>query len=164
MPRWDEKDLASKLEKNPGLKVMVDMGAIQRAKDDLTISKEGLAPLPLIRGGEVIQLTISKYRNRRTSYGGQNYHSQKEANRARDNDLRIKAGELSFYLTQVPIRLPGGVVYRLDFVEFTQIKGNASLYEVRFIEVKPSGKFREKTGEVKRKIAKALLKIDIEVV
>src|SRR3990167_9952084 len=147
MPKWTEEELEAKRKENP----------------DLTISKEGLRSLPPTKG-EGRQLTISKYHNRRTNYGGQNYHSQKEADRARDNDLRIKAGELSFYLTQVPIRLPGGVVYRLDFVEFTQIKGNASLYEVRFIEVKPSGKFREKTGEVKRKIAKALLKIDIEVV
>src|SRR3990167_652776 len=143
MPKWTEEELEAKRKENP----------------DLTISKEGLRSLPPTKG-EGRQLTISKYHNRRTNYGGQNYHSQKEADRARDNDLRIKASELSFYLTQVPIRLPGKVVYRLDFVEFIRV-ADTPLFEVAFVEVKG---FRTKTGEAKRKIAEAILGIDIEVI
>jgi len=143
MPNWDEKDLAAKVKANP----------------DLTIGKEGLVPVtPAI--GEVRQLTISKYRNRRTSYGGQTYHSQKEADHARDNDLRIKAGELSFYLCQVPIRLPGNAVYRLDFVEFVRV-ADTPLFEVAFVEVKGRDL---PMGKLKRKQAQEILGIAIEVV
>ena len=144
MNSWTEEALRAKLEENP----------------DLTITKEGLRPLPLQREGEVRHLTISKYHNRRTNYNGKLFDSQKEADRARDNDLRIKASELSFYLTQVPIRLPGKVVYRLDFVEFIRV-ADTPLFEVAFVEVKG---FRTKTGEAKRKIAEAILGIDIEVI
>jgi hypothetical protein len=32
--------------------------------------------------------------------------------------LRVAAGEVLFFLRQVPFHLPGGVTYRLDFMEF----------------------------------------------
>ena len=39
MSKWSEAELKAKLEENPELKVMVDMGAIQKAKDDLAEAK-----------------------------------------------------------------------------------------------------------------------------
>jgi len=105
-------------------------------------------------------------KNDRT-YNGKVYHSKKEAQRAQDNDLRIRAGDLDFYLEQVPITLPGGKKYLLDFLEFKKvasaIKGSP-FYEVHFVEVKPDGKFRIETGEVKRSVAESVLGINIEEV
>ena len=107
-----------------------------------------------------VAVTPSKYHAQRTEYGGQVYHSKKEAQYAEGLDLRKATGDLDFYLTQVPIRLPGGVVYRLDFLEFKRDR-KYILYEIRLVEVKGH---RVQTGEVKRKIAEAVLGLKIEVV
>ena len=58
----------------------------------------------------------SKYGNRRTSYGGHTYDSQREANRAAELDMLIRAGEIAGYARQVGFQLPGGIEYRADFV------------------------------------------------
>lgn len=58
----------------------------------------------------------SKYGNRRTSYGGHTYDSAREANRAAELDLLIRAGEIAGYARQVPFRLEGDIVYKADFV------------------------------------------------
>ena len=60
----------------------------------------------------------SKYNAKKTEYNGVVYDSKKEAKYAEDLDLRIRAGEVVFYLRQVPFDLPGKVKYRVDFQEF----------------------------------------------
>lgn len=60
-----------------------------------------------------------------------------KAERAYYERLRIlqKAGEVLFFLMQVPFRLPGGVIYRLDFLEFWSPK-NGFPGDIVFTEVK----------------------------
>jgi hypothetical protein len=58
----------------------------------------------------------SKYNNRRTELDGKTYDSAREAGRAAELKLLVAAGEIAAVLEQVNFRLPGGVVYRADFV------------------------------------------------
>jgi hypothetical protein len=74
----------------------------------------------------------SKYRNKRTQCNDGSWHqSKKEAQYCTNLQLRQKAGDIKFFLQQVPFRLPGGVKYLLDFlvvypggrIEYLDIKG-----------------------------------------
>ena len=56
----------------------------------------------------------SKYRAQRTN----GYASKKEAQFAADLVLRKAAGEVWFWLEQVPFKLPGGSKHRVDFMVF----------------------------------------------
>jgi hypothetical protein len=91
----------------------------------------------------------SKYHAVRTGH----YHSRKEARFADTLELRRKAGEIAFWLEQVPFRLPGDVVYRLDFVVFkvNLDLANRPCWTVEFVEVKgkdlPMGKLKRKQVE-----------------
>lgn len=58
----------------------------------------------------------TKYNNIRTEYNGVVFDSRKEANRAWELDQMKKAGIIKGYLWQVPFKLPGGIVYKADFV------------------------------------------------
>jgi hypothetical protein len=49
---------------------------------------------------------------------GYRFASKKEGARYARNKLLILSGEMVFQLRQVPFHLPGGVIYRLDFMEF----------------------------------------------
>jgi len=58
----------------------------------------------------------SKYHNKKTEYNGDIYDSRREATRAAELDLMVKAGELAAVCRQVPFMLAGGVKYIADFV------------------------------------------------
>lgn len=63
----------------------------------------------------------NKYRAVKTEHtsplvGKRLYDSKAEAKRAAELDLLYKAGEVLWWLPQVPFPLPGGVKYRLDFM------------------------------------------------
>jgi len=76
---------------------------------------------------------LSKYRVAKKAdrtYNNILFDSVKEMNYYKDLQLLQKAGEIVFFLRQVPFDLPGGVKYRVDFVEFYP-DGS-----VRFIDVK----------------------------
>ena len=49
---------------------------------------------------------------------GKRYDSKLEGRYAAKLELAQKAGDLLFFLRQVPFDLPGGVKYRADFMEF----------------------------------------------
>jgi hypothetical protein len=142
---WSQEELEAKLAENPALRVVGD--AIARELDNRITHPERY-------------VREHKYHAQRTEYNGRWFDSKKEAQHADDNDTKIKAGIMNFYLTQVPFRLPGGIVHRVDFAEFQQV-ANTSLYEVHFVEVKG---YRTRLGEVKRKMTEELYKIEIEVV
>jgi hypothetical protein len=109
----------------------------------------------------------SKYHAVRTGH----YASKKEARYADELSMRQKAGDILFWLEQTPFRLPGDIVYRLDFVVFRVGTFHASTvdtgfngidsYIVEFVEVK--GKDLA-LGKLKRKQVEALYKINITVV
>lgn len=71
-----------------------------------------------------------KYHNIPTEVDGVKFHSKKEARYWQGLLLARRSGDLLFALRQTPFHLPGGVVYRLDFVEFW---ANG---EIRFVDVK----------------------------
>jgi hypothetical protein len=58
----------------------------------------------------------SKYHNVRTERDGITFDSKHEADRWEEHKLLLRTGEELAVLRQVPFRLPGGVVYRADFV------------------------------------------------
>jgi hypothetical protein len=53
-----------------------------------------------------------------TVVDGYRFDSKKEAARYIRNKLLIRSGEMVMQLRQVPFHLPGGVVYRIDFIEY----------------------------------------------
>src|SRR3990167_4213242 len=78
------------------------------------------------------------------TYNGKVYRSKKEAEYAADLDLRVKAGDIEFWLYEVPFHLPGNSVYKLDFMTFkvipvtpedTGLQGRVIEY-IEYIEVK----------------------------
>jgi len=101
-----------------------------------------------------MKLHKHKFFAKPTEYDGVKYHSKKEAKYAHRLNLLKKSGEIIFYLRQVPVDLPGGVKYRVDFVEFRE-DGT-----VHFIDVKG---FDTPTGKMKRKMTEDLYPIKIEL-
>lgn len=71
-----------------------------------------------------------KFHAKPTETDGIRFDSKKEARYYLDLKLRQRAGEVVFFLRQVPFHLPGGTVYRVDFQVFED-DGT-----VRFIDVK----------------------------
>lgn len=59
---------------------------------------------------------VRKYRNSPTVYAGREYQSAREAARARDLDLMVRAGEIVAWFPQVRITLAAGIVYVADFL------------------------------------------------
>ena len=93
-----------------------------------------------------------KYHATRTEVDGVSFASKKEANYYSGLSQARAAGELLFFLRQVPFHLPGGVVYRCDFAEFWK---NG---EVRFTDVKG---FKTREYLNKKKMVEALYPIQI---
>lgn len=71
-----------------------------------------------------------KYSAVKTELDGIKFDSKKESNYYLTLKLRKNAGDIVQFLRQVPFHLPGGVVYRVDFMEFW------SDGSVHFIDVK----------------------------
>lgn len=97
----------------------------------------------------------NKFNAKRTEYNGIRYDSKLEARYAEALDGRIASGEVVFRLRQVPLHLPGGVVYRCDFVEF-HADGTVHFVDVKGMET-PEFK-------IKKKIVEATYPIKIELV
>lgn len=97
----------------------------------------------------------SKMRNIRTKVDGFNFDSKMEARYYGQLKLLMAAGEISYFLRQVPFHLPGNVTYRCDFVVFYP-NGR-----VRYIDVKghETAMFR-----MKKKQVEELYPVEIEVV
>lgn len=73
----------------------------------------------------------NKYHNNPTTVDGIRFDSKKEARYYEQLLIRVDAGEVSYFLMQVPLRLPGGSKYVVDFqvhlatgaVEYIDVKG-----------------------------------------
>ncbi|WP_313033459.1 DUF1064 domain-containing protein [Stenotrophomonas acidaminiphila] len=86
----------------------------------------------------------AKYGNTITVVDGIRFDSKKEARYYEQLKVRRQAGEVHFWLRQVPVHLPGGTKYVLDFLVFLRSG------EVQFVDVKgrETKEFRIKKREV----------------
>lgn len=96
-----------------------------------------------------------KFRAKPTQVDGFKFPSQKEARYYVNLKLRVRAGEVLFFLRQVPIHLPGGTKLVIDFLEF-HADGM-----VHFVDTKG---IKTETFKIKRREVEALYPFDIEVV
>lgn len=60
----------------------------------------------------------NKYHNHPTTVDGIRFDSKKEARYYEQLLIRQKLGEIQYFLMQVPLRLPGGTKYVVDFLVF----------------------------------------------
>jgi hypothetical protein len=98
----------------------------------------------------------SKYRNKRTQCNDGSWHqSKKEAEYCTTLQLRQKAGDIAFFLEQVPFRLPGGVKYLLDFMVFRK-NGAIDYFDVKGV--------RTDVYKIKKKQVESLYGIEIQEV
>lgn len=74
-----------------------------------------------------------KFGAKRTQVKDRSYGSKLEASYAKRLDSAKEAGHLLFYLEQIGFRLPGGITYKLDFLEFWT-NGDVILTEVKGFE------------------------------
>ncbi len=86
----------------------------------------------------------AKYGNKTTVVDGIRFDSKKEAAYYEQLKLRQRAGEVHFWLRQVPVHLPGGTKYVIDFLVFLRTG------EVQFVDVKgrETKEFKIKKREV----------------
>ncbi len=96
-----------------------------------------------------------KFNAVRAERDGYKFDSKKEARYYDYLMLQQQAGFLLFFIRQAPFHLPGGVTYRVDFVEFWRTG------EVNFVDVKG---YKTESYKAKKKIVEALYPITIEEV
>jgi hypothetical protein len=140
--RWDPKDMS---QKQKALLAMVDLAE----RGEITLIKSSGQK-------KEKEEKPSKYHVRPQAerrYNGILFASVKEMDYYKDLELLIKAGEMRFFLRQVPFDLPGGVKYKVDFVEFRK-DGS-----VRFVDVKG---METPMFKVKRKQVEACYLVKIE--
>jgi len=96
-----------------------------------------------------------KFNAKPVTYDGIKFQSTKEGNYYLQLKMRVKCGDVIFFLRQVPFHLPGNTKYTVDFQEFH------SDSTVHFVDVKGM-----KTKEFIRnkKQVEALYPVEIEVV
>lgn len=96
-----------------------------------------------------------KYKNKSVIDEGERYASKLEYEFKKHLDILKKSGEVNFYLTQVPIRLPGSTKYIVDFVVFFSDES------VRFIDTKG---IETDVFKIKKREIEAIYPIEIEVI
>lgn len=96
-----------------------------------------------------------KFNAKPTEYRGARFDSKGEARYCAELDLRVKAGEVLFYLRQVPIHLPGGTKLVVDFLEF-HADGTAHFVDFKGVQTD--------AFKIKKREVEAHYPIEIEVV
>lgn len=113
------------------------------------IDKKFIASLPDHPAG--------KYRNTKRVRDGIKFDSILEADQYTELVFQQKAGEITYFLRQVPIHLSGGVILRVDFVTFALVpyltagrNAGEPMWVVRYLDTKG-----HQTRESKNKIKQA---------
>ena len=100
-----------------------------------------------------------RYRHRRTEVDGMKFDSMHEARVYQSLRARKEKGELKMILRQVPFDLPGGIVYKADFITFTEENGRLTVEQV--IDAKSRATAKDRVYINKKKQLKAIYGIDI---
>jgi len=95
----------------------------------------------------------SKYNAKRTIVENITFDSQKEANRYQQLKLLQKAGEIGEIVIQYSFTLPGGIIYRCDFLYYDR---NSKAFVVEDCKG-----FRTQEYKLKKKLMKECLGIEI---
>lgn len=95
-----------------------------------------------------------KFGAKPTHYNGRRYASKLEASYAWQLETLKTAGDVLFWLEQVPFHLPGGTKYVCDFQVFY------ASGEVRFVDVKG---FETPEFKLKKRLVEALYPVEIEL-
>jgi len=96
-----------------------------------------------------------KFHAKPTTRDGIKFDSQLEAKYYDQMVLAQRAGDLLFFLRQVPIHLPGGVKLVVDFVEFWD-DGNVVFTDVKGMETE--------SFKAKRRMVESLYPLTINIV
>ena len=110
-------------------------------------------PRPRVSKWGNMKFQQHKFHAKVTEIDGIKFHSKKEARYYQQIKMLQKAGDIVFFLRQVPFDLPGGIKYRLDFLEFRK-DGT-----VHAIDVKG---FKTSEYIMKKKMVESLYPITIE--
>lgn len=94
----------------------------------------------------------SKYSAKKTVVDGITFDSKKEAKYYCDLKILKQKGEVLMFLRQVPFHLPGGVIYRLDFLVFWADG------RVQFVDVKG---FKTRDYIIKKKLVESIYDVMI---
>lgn len=95
-----------------------------------------------------------KFNAVRTELDGFKFDSKKEGKYYQELKLKVKAGEVVFFLRQVPFHLPGNVRYVVDFQEFHS-DGTTHFIDVKGMDTPMS--------KMKRKQVEAIYPVKIEL-
>lgn len=97
----------------------------------------------------------NKYNAKKVVSDGYCFDSKAERDYYEELKLRMRLGEVKYFLRQVPFHLPGNVKYIVDFEVFLQTG------EVEYIDVKG---FQTEIFKIKKKQVEALYPIKIKLV
>lgn len=97
----------------------------------------------------------SKHGNRPTTVDGIRFQSKREARLYERLKLQREAGEVSYFLRQVPMHLPGGTRYIVDFIVFMRDG------RVRYLDAKG---FETKVFKLKKREIQHHYPVEIECV
>lgn len=96
-----------------------------------------------------------KYKAKRTERDGQKFSSMLESRYFDYLNILQKAGEIVFFLRQVPMHLPAGVKYVVDFLVFYE-DGHCEFVDVKGME---TSEFK-----LKKKLVEQIYPVDIKIV
>ncbi len=108
-----------------------------------------------LMGIKMLRLKRSKYGNKRVTLDGINLKSKLESSYYMHLQLLKKAGEVEYFLRQIPFYLPGNVRYVCDFQVFTT-DGRVIYVDVKGVETN--------MFKLKKKQVEALYPVEIKVV
>ncbi len=101
------------------------------------------------------QILKHKYNAKQVEHDGYRFDSKIEGRYYEKLKLRQKAGDVIFFLRQVPFHLPGNIKYVVDFVVFS------SDGTVSFVDIKG---FDTPMSKMKRKQVENLYPVSIDIV
>jgi hypothetical protein len=97
----------------------------------------------------------SKYRNQRCEVDGFKFDSKREGEYYKELKLRVKAGEVRWFIRQAPFDLPGERRYFADFLE-VHADGSVHVVDVKGVETE--------VWKIKRDLFRERYGFDVEVV